>query len=185
MGGNILSSRALGVIILFKKIKSKFSVNKEGIIMEKLLKGVNIAVVVCMFMEAFFTNAFAEDGVTVDKILLGQSCAMSGPAKDLGTKMQAGLLAYLGKANNEGGINGRKISLISKDDGYEPDCAIANTRDLIEKDKVFLLIGEVGTPTSKVGKLNHCDNQTEQSHQLTALLRRTMIIGGASKLMEA
>lgn len=118
--------------------------------MEKLLKGVIIAgVVVCMAVVVVFTNAFAEDGVTVDKILLGQSCAMSGPAKDLGTKMRAGLLAYFGKANNEGGINGRKISLISKDDGYEPDRAIANTRNLIEKDKVFLLIGEVGTPTSK------------------------------------
>ena len=84
-----------------------------------------------MAVVVVFTNAFAEDGVTVDKILLGQSCAMSGPAKDLGTKMRAGLLAYFGKANNEGGINGRKISLISKDDGYEPDRAIANTRNLI------------------------------------------------------
>jgi ABC-type branched-subunit amino acid transport system substrate-binding protein len=94
-------------------------------------------------------NALAEDGVSSNEILLGQSCALSGPAQALGTGMRAGLNAYFAKLNAAGGINGRKIRLISKDDGYEPDRAIKNTRDLIEKDKVFLLIGEVGTPTSK------------------------------------
>ena len=59
--------------------------------------------------------------------------------------MRAGLQAYFAKANAAGGVNGRKVSLISKDDGYEPDRAINNTRELIENDKVFLLIGEVGT----------------------------------------
>jgi branched-chain amino acid transport system substrate-binding protein len=94
-------------------------------------------------------NAFAEVGVSSDEILLGQSCALTGPAKDLGTNMRAGLEAYFAKVNAAGGINGRKIRLVSKDDGYEPDRAIKNTRELIEKDRVFLLIGEVGTSTSK------------------------------------
>jgi branched-chain amino acid transport system substrate-binding protein len=97
----------------------------------------------------FCGNTFAEDGVTPEEILLGQSCALTGPAGDLGTKMRTGLEAYFSKVNESGGINGRKIRLISKDDGYEPDRAIKTTRELIEKDKVFLLIGEVGTPTSK------------------------------------
>jgi branched-chain amino acid transport system substrate-binding protein len=97
----------------------------------------------------FCGNTFAEDGVTPEEILLGQSCALTGPAGDLGTKMRTGLEAYFSKVNESGGVNGRKIRLISKDDGYEPDRAIKTTRELIEKDKVFLLIGEVGTPTSK------------------------------------
>jgi branched-chain amino acid transport system substrate-binding protein len=97
----------------------------------------------------FCGNTFAEDGVTPEEILLGQSCALTGPAGDLGTKMRTGLEAYFSKVNESGGVNGRKIRLISKDDGYEPDMAIKTTRELIEKDKVFLLIGEVGTPTSK------------------------------------
>jgi ABC-type branched-subunit amino acid transport system substrate-binding protein len=63
--------------------------------------------------------------------------------------MQAGLTTYFSKVNEQGGINGRKIRLTSKDDGYEPDRAIKNTRELINEEKVFLLIGEVGTPTSK------------------------------------
>ena len=94
-------------------------------------------------------NSFAEDGITPNEIVLGQSCALSGPAEALGTGMRAGLQAYFDKINADGGINGRKIRLITKDDGYEPDRAIRNTRELIEKDHVFLLIGEVGTPTSK------------------------------------
>ncbi len=96
-----------------------------------------------------YGNAWGEDGISADEILLGQSCALTGPAGDLGTKMRAGLEALFAEVNEAGGINGRKIRLISKDDGYEPDRAIKNTRELIEGDKVFLLIGEVGTPTSK------------------------------------
>jgi len=108
-------------------------------------------ILTCLFFISLLLTAaaHAENGVTPDEILLGQSCALSGPAKDLGTNMRAGLEAYFSKINEEGGINGRKITLISRDDGYEPASAINNTRGLIEDDKVFLLIGEVGTPTSQ------------------------------------
>ena len=82
-------------------------------------------------------------------IILGQSCALSGPAKDLGIEMRAGLLASFGLINDNGGVKGREIHLISLDDGYEPDKAVRNTLKLITEDDVFLLIGEVGTPTSK------------------------------------
>ncbi len=94
-------------------------------------------------------HASAENGITDNEIHLGQSCALSGPAGALGTGMQAGLNAYFAKVNGAGGIHGRKIRLTSKDDGYEPDRAIKNTRELIDTEKVFMLIGEVGTPTSK------------------------------------
>lgn len=94
-------------------------------------------------------NVFAQDGISAKGILLGQSAALTGPAQALGQGMRAGLLAYFAKINEEGGVNGRKINLVSKDDGYEPDRAIKNTRALVDQDKVFLLIGEVGTPTSK------------------------------------
>ncbi len=82
-------------------------------------------------------------------MLLGQSCALSGPAKNLGLEMQAGIKAAMAEINNGGGIKGRKIGLVSLDDGYAPDRAVKNTRRLIENNEVFLLIGEVGTPTSK------------------------------------
>lgn len=85
-----------------------------------------------------------------EDIVLGQSCALSGPTAELGLNMRAGLLACFGKVNAGGGIKGRAIRLVTLDDGYEPDRAAANTTKLIEQEKVFALIGAVGTPTSKV-----------------------------------
>ena len=82
-------------------------------------------------------------------LLLGQSCALSGPAKNLGLNMRAGLQAAIAEINDSGGVKGHTLQLRSKDDGYEPDKAIKNTLELIQDDQVFLLIGEVGTPTSK------------------------------------
>jgi len=87
-------------------------------------------------------------GVTSDTILIGQSAALSGPAEELGKEMKAGAEAYFDVINKSGGINGRKIKLISVDDGYEPEKAAANTKKLIGEDKVLALFGFVGTPTS-------------------------------------
>jgi ABC-type branched-subunit amino acid transport system substrate-binding protein len=92
--------------------------------------------------------AMAEDGVTADSILFGQAAVLEGPASALGQGMRAGIQAAFDEANARGGVHGRTLKLTSRDDGYEPDRAIAQTRKLIEEDKVFALIGPVGTPTS-------------------------------------
>jgi len=89
-----------------------------------------------------------ESGVSETEIVLGQSCALTGPARELGLAMRTGLEACLERVNRQGGIRGRTVRLVCRDDGYEPDRAVANTRELIDVEKVFLLIGEVGTPTS-------------------------------------
>jgi branched-chain amino acid transport system substrate-binding protein len=64
--------------------------------------------------------------------------------------MKEGLLAAFKEVNDAGGINGRMLNIKYLNDGYEPEKAIANTNALINDDKVFALIGAVGTPTSKV-----------------------------------
>lgn len=87
-------------------------------------------------------------GVTADTITIGQSAALSGPAAELGREMKIGAEAYFNYINQNGGVNGRKIKLISIDDGYEPERAKANTIKLITEDKVLALFGYVGTPTS-------------------------------------
>ncbi|KZD06404.1 ABC transporter substrate-binding protein [Oceanibaculum pacificum] len=89
-----------------------------------------------------------ESGVTADKIVLGQSAALEGPASALGQGMRQGLLAAFKQANDAGGVKGRQIELISYDDGYRPDLALQNTRKLIATDGVFALVGAVGTPTT-------------------------------------
>ena len=90
----------------------------------------------------------AAPGVFEDLILFGQSAAFEGPAQELGRSMQAGILAAFKEINDQGGVHGRRLELRSLNDSYEPDKAIANTRQLIEEG-VFALIGAVGTPTSK------------------------------------
>jgi ABC-type branched-subunit amino acid transport system substrate-binding protein len=94
------------------------------------------------------SSAAAEPGVSVDKILFGQAAVLEGPASALGQEMRSGILAAFAEANKFGGINGRMLELLSIDDGYEPNRSIEVTRKLIEEDKVFALIGHVGTPTS-------------------------------------
>ncbi len=94
------------------------------------------------------TPAAAADGVETDHVLFGQSAALSGPAAELGIEMQRGIRAAFAEANAAGGIDGRELRLISRDDRYEPEAAIANTETLIDADHVFALIGAVGTPTS-------------------------------------
>jgi branched-chain amino acid transport system substrate-binding protein len=96
--------------------------------------------------------AHADPGVFDDRIVFGQSAAFGGPAAALGLGMREGILAAFHEANAAGGVNGRKLELVSYDDGYEPDRAIANTERLIDKDGVFALVGEVGTPTSNAAQ---------------------------------
>ena len=102
---------------------------------------------VLIFLVHFLQTAIAQ-GVTADTILIGQSAALSGPAEELGLEMRAGAQAYFDFVNQSGGINGRKIKLVSLDDGYEPEKAAANSRKLITEEKVLALFGYVGTPTS-------------------------------------
>lgn len=92
--------------------------------------------------------ALAADGVSANEIVFGQAAVLEGPAAALGTGMQTGLNAAFNEINAKGGVHGRKLKLISVNDGYEPDRAIAATRKLIEEDKVFALFGYVGTPTA-------------------------------------
>jgi branched-chain amino acid transport system substrate-binding protein len=97
---------------------------------------------------AFCVQALAEDGVSADTIVFGQAAVLEGPASALGVGMRTGLQAAFDEINAKGGVHGRKLKLISENDGYEPDRAIVATKKLIEENKVFALIGAVGTPTS-------------------------------------
>lgn len=82
-------------------------------------------------------------------LAFGMSAAFSGPAKELGINMRKGIEAYFRRVNAEGGINGRKLKLISVDDGYEPEYAASNVYKLINQKGIKAFIGNVGTPTAK------------------------------------
>ena len=91
--------------------------------------------------------AAQQPGVTADKILLGQAAVFTGPAAQLGIQMRNGVKAYIDFVNEKGGVHGRKIELVTEDDKYESSVAPTASQTLIEKHKVFALLGYVGTPT--------------------------------------
>ena len=94
---------------------------------------------------------FAEDGVSGKTILFGQVAAFTGPAQDLGQGMRQGILAAFDEANRSGGIAGRTLELMARDDGYEPEKTVV-AKQLLDDDKVFAMSGAVGTPTSKASQ---------------------------------
>ena len=97
------------------------------------------------------TNAAAQKkygpGASDTEIKLGQTMPYSGPASAYGTigKLHA---AYFKMINDAGGVNGRKINLISLDDGYSPPKAVEQVRKLVEQDEVLALFQTLGTPSN-------------------------------------
>jgi branched-chain amino acid transport system substrate-binding protein len=89
-------------------------------------------------------------GVTDSEIRFGIAAPFSGPAKELGRQMKLGLDTAFGAINDAGGINGRQLRLIAVDDGYEPSRTVGAMKDLVEKQGVFGIVGNVGTPTATV-----------------------------------
>jgi ABC-type branched-subunit amino acid transport system substrate-binding protein len=99
----------------------------------------------CFFILAGNTSA-AEVGVTDDSVLVGCSNSFSGPLVYPGTQLvNNGLESYIGYVNAKGGVNGRKILTQYYDDGYKPQNAVANTKRLVEQDKVFAILSSQGT----------------------------------------
>jgi branched-chain amino acid transport system substrate-binding protein len=86
----------------------------------------------------------ATPGVTADEIKIGQSVPYSGPVSALSVigRVEA---AYFKMINDSGGVNGRKITLISRDDGYSPPKAVENIRGLVEGDGVAMIFSSTGT----------------------------------------
>ncbi len=83
--------------------------------------------------------------VTDSIITFGCTTSYSGTNQQIGQNFVAGIRTEFDSINDQGGINGRKLKLIVLDDGYEPDRALANMRDLYERRKVFAIVGNVGT----------------------------------------
>jgi ABC-type branched-subunit amino acid transport system substrate-binding protein len=89
-----------------------------------------------------------------DVLRFGMSTALSGPAQLLGQNMELGIRAAFERSNRAGGpagpLHGKRLELLSLDDGYEPSRTGHNMRRLIEQERVLAIIGNVGTPTATV-----------------------------------
>jgi ABC-type branched-subunit amino acid transport system substrate-binding protein len=94
-------------------------------------------------------HAQARNGISAQRILIGQSAPLTGANAELGNDIRNGALAYFKKVNDAGGVHGRKIELVSIDDGNQVPRAEANTRKLVEEDGVFALFGYASATLSR------------------------------------
>jgi branched-chain amino acid transport system substrate-binding protein len=95
---------------------------------------------------------WAEDGITDKEIIVGAGLDLTGAVANWGVNIKAGMEAVFNRVNEAGGVHGRKIKLIAYDHVYQPPKAVTNAKRLVERDKVFLMMGHLGTPTTKAVK---------------------------------
>ena len=106
-----------------------------------------LAVATAVLIAFAAAPARAQQGVTDAEIVLGCSNSFSGPLAFTGEQAtRFGVDLYFKVVNDAGGIHGRKVRTIYYDDGYKPQEAVANTKKLVEQDKVFAIIAPQGTP---------------------------------------
>src|SRR6476620_7663603 len=89
-------------------------------------------------------------GIGEKEIRFGIAAPFSGSARELGRQMKLGIETAFNRINEAGGVDGRMLKLFAADDGYEPGRTLEAMKQLYEKDQVFGVIGNVGTPTSAV-----------------------------------
>ena len=90
--------------------------------------------------------AFAQSqGIAKDKITLGSIQDLSGPLAGFGKQVRLGMMLRVDEINEQGGVNGRKIDLKVEDSGYDPKRAVLAAQKLVNQDKIFAMVGHIGT----------------------------------------
>ncbi len=103
---------------------------------------------IILLLASTVLGAESAPGIFDDRIVFGQSACLSGPNSLLGETYRRGTVAAFEELNSSGGIDGRRIELITLDDAYNPDLAAANAIHFVEEADVFAIVGGVGTPTA-------------------------------------
>jgi branched-chain amino acid transport system substrate-binding protein len=106
--------------------------------------GIGVASLLAFAISPLAADAAEMRGVTATEIRIGQTMPYSGPVSAFGA-LGKGEVGYFKMLNERGGINGRKVNLISLDDGYAPPKTVEQTRRLVESDEVALIFSSIGT----------------------------------------
>ena len=117
--------------------------------MSKSFKALGLAVGALALTQspAFAQTKVTNEGISPTEIVVGSHQDLSGPIKVWGVPVSNGMKMATDEINAAGGINGRKIKLIMEDSGYDPKRAVLASQKMIEKDKVFAMVGPMGSPT--------------------------------------
>ena len=84
-------------------------------------------------------------GVSKDTINVGSIQDLSGPLAGFGKQIRSGMQLRVDELNEQGGVNGRRIKLMIEDSGYDPKRAVLAAQKLVNQDKIFAMIGSIGT----------------------------------------
>jgi branched-chain amino acid transport system substrate-binding protein len=89
--------------------------------------------------------SMAQQGVSKTEITLGSIQDLSGPIAGFGKQARLGMLLRVDEINEQGGINGRKLKIIVEDSAYDPKKAVLAAQKLVNQDKIFMMVGHIGT----------------------------------------
>src|SRR3989440_10694247 len=117
--------------------------------MSKSFKALGLAVsaLALTYLPAAAQTKVTNEGVSPTEIVVGTRQDLSGPIKVWGVPVSNGMKMATEEINAAGGINGRKIKLILEDSGYDPKRAVLASQKMVERDKVFAMVGPMGSPT--------------------------------------
>src|SRR3954471_24571718 len=121
--------------------------NGEEKDMSRSMKALGLAVgaLALSHLPAFAQTKVTDQGITPTEIVIGTHQDLSGPIKVWGVPVSNGMKMAVEEINAAGGINGRKLKLILEDNGYDPKRAVLASQKMIEKDKIFAMIGGMGS----------------------------------------
>src|SRR5204863_1099929 len=117
--------------------------------MSKSFKALGLAVgaLALTHLPAAAQTKITNQGISADEIVIGTHQDRSGPIKGWGVPVSNGMKMAIEEVNGAGGINGRKIKLVLEDSGYDPKKAVLATQKMVERDKIFAMVGPMGSPT--------------------------------------
>jgi branched-chain amino acid transport system substrate-binding protein len=104
-----------------------------------------IGIAVALFAGAALAQG---QGVTKNEIVIGSMQDLSGPIVAFSKQLKNGMEMRVAEINAQGGIHGRKLKLVIEDHGYDPKKAVLGAQKLVQKDRIFAMVGTIGTPTS-------------------------------------
>ena len=115
--------------------------------MSKSLKALGFAVgaLALSVLPASAQTKVTDQGISPTEIVIGTHQDLSGPIKVWGVPVSNGMKMAVEEINAAGGINGRKLKLILEDNGYDPKKAVLASQKMVERDKVFVMIGGMGS----------------------------------------
>jgi len=117
--------------------------------MSKSLKALGLAVsaLALTYLPAAAQTKITNEGISANEIVIGTHQDLSGPIKVWGVPVSNGMKMAVEEINAAGGINGRKLRMILEDNGYDPKKAVLASQKMVERDKIFAMVGPMGSPT--------------------------------------